>query len=176
MVSASTFRACLLVFGTLAVVPAEAREPITGTPQVVDGDTLKFGKRTVRLSGIDAPEKNQICRDQGGLSYNCGEAATRHLADLIGGGTVTCHGEATDRYRRVVATCRAGAVDLGAAMVRQGYAVAYTKYSDAYLVVEIEARIADRGLWRGEFVRPEEHRRMVRAEREAQRAAREPRW
>ena len=34
---------------------------ISGKAIVVDGDTIKINKISIRLYGIDAPEKNQIC-------------------------------------------------------------------------------------------------------------------
>ena len=39
-------------------------------------------------------------------------------------------------------------------MVRQGWALAYAKYSTAYLPEEKEARAAERGIWRGAFIAP----------------------
>jgi endonuclease YncB( thermonuclease family) len=43
-------------------------------------------------------------------------------------------------------------------MVRQGWAVAYRRFSVAYVMDEIAARIASRALWAGEFDFPEEWR------------------
>jgi endonuclease YncB( thermonuclease family) len=62
--------ATLLVLGlSVALSPARAQaaadDEITGYPTVVDGDTLDFGGRAVRLFGIDAPELDQTCRAAG---------------------------------------------------------------------------------------------------------------
>jgi Micrococcal nuclease (thermonuclease) homologs len=35
---------------------------ISGLVEVIDGDTIKINERKIRLFGIDAPEKNQICK------------------------------------------------------------------------------------------------------------------
>jgi endonuclease YncB( thermonuclease family) len=47
-------------------------------------------------------------------------------------------------------------------MVRQGWAVAYTRYSLRYVPDELIARFADRGIWFGDFTTPEDWRRQHR--------------
>ena len=47
-------------------------------------------------------------------------------------------------------------------MVSQGFALAYRKYSTAYVGQERAAKAARRGLWRGEFVAPWDWRRGKR--------------
>jgi hypothetical protein len=39
-------------------------------------------------------------------------------------------------------------------MVREGWALAYVKYSSAYLSVEEQARVRQSGLWQGAFIAP----------------------
>ena len=46
-----------------------------------------------------------------------------------------------------------------AAMVEHGWAVAFRKYSLAYVAAEESARAAKRGIWAGTFTMPEEWRR-----------------
>ena len=41
-------------------VRAEANE-VSGTAVIVDGDTIKIGKTTLRLFGVDAAETGQRC-------------------------------------------------------------------------------------------------------------------
>jgi endonuclease YncB( thermonuclease family) len=53
-------------------------------------------------------------------------------------------------YGRTVAVCFVGALDLGAAMVKGGFAMAY----GAYEADEREARDARRGVWSSSFERP----------------------
>jgi endonuclease YncB( thermonuclease family) len=50
---------------TLVASPAFAGE-VSGVPRIVDGDTIEIGQVKVRLSGIDAPETDQICLDAKG--------------------------------------------------------------------------------------------------------------
>ena len=114
----------------------------------------------VRLHGIDAPELFQSCRDRFGRRYPCGQAARRHLANIIGGRRVSCRRVTTDRYGRMVAICRVNGRDIGQRMVRDGWAVAYVRYSRHYVSDERAARMARRGLWQGRFVPPMVWRRL----------------
>lgn len=62
-----------------------------------------------------------------------------------------------DQYGRIVAVCSlpqpdGSSLDLNDWMVRQGNAVAYTRFSDEYAAAEEEARAARHGLWQGEFL------------------------
>lgn len=148
------FRTILLVLGlgALCALSAHAAE-ISGRARVIDGDTLEIAGRRVRLFGIDAPEGRQHCtRD--GKRYDCGEEAAEALRRKIGHFAITCSQRDTDRYHRVVAVCLIGDEDLGAWMTANGFAVAFRRYSLAYVGQENEAREAKRGVWRGEFEAP----------------------
>ncbi|MGE0416651.1 MAG: thermonuclease family protein [Acetobacteraceae bacterium] len=131
--------------------------------RVVDGDTLVMptGQR-VRLQGIDAPELRQTCTRPDSTIWPCGREATAALARLVTGG-VACRIDGSDRYGRGLARCadRDG-LDLGAAMVRQGWALAYYSYSYAYAWDELIARFNRSGVWSGSFVRPSDFRRGAR--------------
>ena len=76
--------------------------------------------------------------------------------DLIWHGrkTVRCEQRDVDRYGRIVAVCRLGGEDLNGWLVRNGYAVAYRRYSLDYVSAEDKARSERRGLWAGEFTLP----------------------
>jgi len=126
-----------------------------GPVRVIDGDSFWRGESEVRLHGIDAPEYRQTCKDEAGREWNCGREAMRALKDMIGGRDVVCEIRDTDRYDRLVAVCKSGDVDLNQTMVRQGWAVSFGGYGSA----EAEARQAGRGIWRGEFERPQDWRR-----------------
>ena len=106
---------------------------------ITDGDTLKLNGVIYRLWGIDAPETKQDCPD----GWAAGRLATTHLQSLISGRSVICERKDTDRYGRTVAICRAGGEDLGAMMVRDGYAWAFLRYSSDYVDQEALAK-ADR--------------------------------
>lgn len=131
--------------------------------QIIDGDSLSVQQNgepvTVRLTGIDAPEYRQDCTRSDTSRWPCGRDARGVLERLAGRGPLHCEVAAKDRYDRTLATCRTrpfpDGVDLGAEMVRLGWAVAS---SDAYLAEEAEAKAERRGIWQGGFVRPAEWR------------------
>jgi hypothetical protein len=117
--------AILLLLASLA--PAIAAD-LVGRASIIDGDTIEIHGRRVRLFGIDAPESRQLC-EVDGKPYRCGQQAALALADEIGQRTVWCEQREVDRYGRMVAVCSAGGEDLGRWMVRQGWALAYRRYS-----------------------------------------------
>jgi endonuclease YncB( thermonuclease family) len=147
--------------GRLPWADSEAKRPppatggaIVGRARVVDGDSLELSGRRIRLFGIDAPEGRQTCRDAQDRDTRCGEDARRALANLIGGGPVSCTpvGESHDRD---VAVCTADGRDLSDAMVRMGFAVELRNHSRGrYSAAEREARDGKRGMWAGTFERP----------------------
>ena len=55
--------------------------------------------------------------------------------------------------------CYYRGIDIGAAMVRAGWALAYRRYAKDYIADEQEAKAAKRGLWAGTFQTPEAWRR-----------------
>jgi len=162
----------LLICG-LAALPAAAQD-VRGTVRVIDGDTLEVGGTRVRLHGVDAPELDQRCTDPDGVRWRCGAWVTERLRARIGGRAAACAAVTTDRYDRVVATCRVGGEDVGRRLVAGGLALAYRKYSMAYDLDEKRAVISGRGLHAHSLERPAEYRRAERAERVAPRPAPDP--
>jgi Staphylococcal nuclease homologue len=55
--------------------------------------------------------------------------------------------------------CHRGEIDLNAAMVREGWAVAFIEYATDYLAEEARAKRDRRGIWAGRFVVPAAYRR-----------------
>jgi endonuclease YncB( thermonuclease family) len=152
---ARVVRLVVSAFALAGAPPLSAAPPerIVGPATIIDGDTLEIGGRRIRLHGIDAPESAQTCRLDD-RSYRCGEEAAFALADAVGQRSVACDPVDTDRYGRLVAVCWLGADDLNARMVAEGWALAYRRYSDDYAIDEETARLARRGLWRGQFEPP----------------------
>ena len=134
---------------------------VSGVPRVVDGDTIVIGKDRIRLHGIDAPEQRQTCSHHD-LEWACGEAATGALREMVGDNSVTCRGNKRDRYDRLIAVCFVAGRNLNASMVRDGWAVAYRKYSTDYVAAEKNAAAKLRGIWKGDFTRPWEWREKKR--------------
>lgn len=153
------FRLCFLL--CLLAQPAAA-DP-AGPVRVIDGDTVAIGDDTVRLFGIDAPERDQLCQTADGADWACGDWARAELDRRFAGAWAECETRDTDRYGRTVAVCRAGGVDIGRDLVRSGIALAYRAYSRDYDLDEKSARIEALGLWAGRFDLPAAHREAARA-------------
>lgn len=153
--------AILSLLATDAVVADES-----GRASVIDGDTLEIHGTRIRLWGIDAPESDQLCRDADAAHYRCGAKAANALHDFIGGRVVNCVEVDRDRYRRSVAVCSVGSVDLADWMVRQGLALDWPQYSQrAYAEEQADAQRHERGVWEGSFVPPWRYRTCLRQPR-----------
>ena len=157
------FKALLLFIFTLTVNCAgkESTEisegdpgSLTGIPEIVDGDTVRISGESVRLEGMDAPEKRQNCKDAEGAFYPCGIVATEALEEVIGDKAIVCTDEDRGFYGRIIGTCYLEEVNLNAWMVWHGHTVVDRRYSEKYISEEDEAREAKRGVWQGEFVVP----------------------
>ena len=154
-----------LVLLTFALAHAE----VSGPALVIDGDTIEISGERIRLHGIDTPEANQTCLNDFGKRWQCGQEATLALKALIRDHSITCKGAERDKYRRLIAVCFAGLNDLNAEMVRQGWALAYLKYSTDYVADEADAKAKKLGLWKGQFIAPWEWRQGKRLGSEVQR-------
>ncbi|WOK35620.1 thermonuclease family protein [Sphingomonas sp. C3-2] len=137
--------------------------------RISDGDSFRLDGTRYRLHGIDAPESKQSCTDAKGREWACGQQARTYLAGLIDPETLECADRGPDKYGRTLATCRtARTPDIGAAMVRAGMAVSYSREKiPPYSVDEVRARSAARGIWAGDFTRPEDWRREQKQARAA---------
>ena len=125
--------------------------------RVVDGDTVhvidKAGKKfKVRLTGIDAPEKNQ--------PY--GLAATYKLTEILINKLVLLKSKPNngkpytiDRYKRVLAKIILDGRDINLLQVLRGYAWHFKRYQkqqspsdrELYSEAEIDAKKNELGLW-----------------------------
>jgi endonuclease YncB( thermonuclease family) len=154
-VAARRFGPCPLLALVLAILSGCSRDV-----SVVDGDTLVIGAEHVRLHGIDAPERDQVCRRADGSDYDCGRMASSQLRREIADHVPACSGLYRDRYERQIAICTVEGRDVGDAMVRSGWAIDVPRYSGGrYAAAEAEARAARRGLWAGDFENPARWRR-----------------
>jgi endonuclease YncB( thermonuclease family) len=146
-------------------IPDGTRAPqarFTAQVGVVDGDTLAMGAERLRIHGIDAPEMAQPC-ERHGRPYACGEAARDAMAAILGNGRLACEQLDTDQYRRRIVRCHdEQGRDIGAELVRQGWALAFTRFSSDYAAQEAAARAARRGLWDGRFDAPWDWRARAR--------------
>ena len=144
---------------------------ITGLAKIIDGDTIHVNSLKIRLEGIDAPEIRQTCRKPYikissiigftiSKDYSCGLISKKKLSDKINNHEIKCQTLSKDKYKRFLATCFKKKLNLNKWMVRNGYAVAYKRYSKQYLEDETYAKKNKKGIWQGKFVRPEKWRKL----------------
>jgi endonuclease YncB( thermonuclease family) len=134
---------------------------IVGEARLIDADTLDIDGTRIRLHGIDAPEADQRCTGRDGARVDAGAQSRAALSRLIAGREVSCTATDTDRYGRTVATCTVAEIDLNATLVREGWAFAYRRYSEAYVGDEAHARNASAGLWALSCEKPWDYRRRT---------------
>ena len=157
----------IIIIFTLFFFQTVQASEIVGFPKVVDGNTIHIKSYKIRLEGIDAPEIKQKCKKpylqimffNFQKDYNCGLVSKKKLTQKIANKPVKCILLGKDRYKRYLAKCLKGTIDLNRWMVRNGYAIAYRKYSKLYIPDENLAKDEKLGLWRGIFVEPEQWRR-----------------
>jgi endonuclease YncB( thermonuclease family) len=65
---------------------------LTGSPRVIDGDTIELAGERIRLHGIDAPEMKQTCRTRAGKVQHCGRLAKQDLERIVRGQDIKCKG------------------------------------------------------------------------------------
>lgn len=110
--------------------------------RVLDGDTIELTNgTTVRLWGIDAPEKGQSYAD----------IARNYLKELCEGKTVRLEKKDEDQYGRTVAVVYLDTMNLNLHMISAGFAWHYAYFApDAkdFAAAEKSARLSRRGLWK----------------------------
>ena len=93
---------------------------LQGKCYVIDGDTIVIGDIRIRLAGIDAPE----------LDQPWGKSAKFAMIRLCKGKVITAHILEGESYDRIVARCfLPDGTDLSAALVEQGLALDWAKFS-----------------------------------------------
>lgn len=114
--------------------------------KVLDGDTLIMQDRTkVRLTGIDAPERNQ----------EGGQEAKQYLSSLVLNKTITLIKVDKDKYGRQVCKVYCNGSYINELMVISGRAWAYKRFSSTRLHnAELEARSKRIGIWKKDATPP----------------------
>lgn len=143
----------LIATFVVACTCANAAE-LSGRARIHDSDTLTIGDVRVRLEGIDAPETDQRCFTAAGEPWTCGIAARDQVRTFVGDRVVSCTATGRDRHKRMLAVCMVEDMNLNSWPVRQGWALALRRYSQAYIGEEDGAQAEQRGLWSGAFIAP----------------------
>jgi endonuclease YncB( thermonuclease family) len=129
--------AALTVLPILAMAGPNIIRPINGTAIIHDGDTLSIGKQRIRLQGVSAPE----------FSDPRGPRSRAALEDIVNGRDLACWPDGTKSFKRIVARCFIGEIDIGRALIVQGWAFADRRFAQDYDGAELAARRSGLGLW-----------------------------
>lgn len=131
---------CVVIL-SLWPLPLHADQTLRKTvllERVIDGDTFVASGLKIRLWGIDAPERGEPYYDNSRML----------LEKILKSGGLRCAPVDRDRYQRFVMQCSSDDADIGALMVRAGFARDYRRYSKGYYAQEQEAaQSAGAGLW-----------------------------
>jgi len=142
-------RRFVLALAFLLAAPVTAATFRATLHRVFDGDTIdvvdeKGRQFRIRLSGIDAPERDQPFGQRSGES----------LRRLLSAGPLYVDAVSVDRYQRVLAKVTCAGRDAGVEQIRSGFAWFYPwtdsiSQSDRVLYAREEqtARSLQRGLW-----------------------------
>ena len=160
----------IILFLSIITSAISFEKIITGKARVTDGDTIKINNQKIRLFGIDAPETKQFCKEvylsflifNFKRDYKCGEKSTNALKKKIQGKNIRCLVQDNkDRYRRNIGICYLKKQDINSWLVKNGYAIAYRRYSKKYINDEQYAKDSKLGIWQGTFMKPEKWRRIM---------------
>lgn len=146
--------ALLLVCAAICAGAADLSGRVVG---VADGDTITVLTTSntqfkIRLSGIDAPEKNQAF----------GQRAKQSLSDLVFNRQVIVLTHKKDRYGREIGKVLVDGLDANLEQIKRGMAWHYKAYEreqseedrEMYSAAEVTARRQRVGLWRDDSPSP----------------------
>ena len=137
----------IILFGTTATAKPTALNPIimknSKAIYIVDGDSISL---SMRIKGIDTPEKHQKCRKNATEIINCGTIAKEYLRILLNNieGELYIDTVGFGYYGRALVNVYKGEINIGKMMVEEGMAYAYGK---EYKEFEDIARIGKVGFW-----------------------------
>lgn len=99
---------------------------------VVDGDSFRLGDRTIRITGIDAPEvATPVCDEEGVL----GRRSAERLVELLNQGPfdmVAHRLQSQDRYGRHLRVLRRDDHSIGAQLIDEGLAHRYMGFKTSW--------------------------------------------
>ena len=160
----------IILFSSIITSAISFEKIIIGKANVTDGDTIKINDQKIRLFGIDAPETKQFCKEvylsflifNFKRDYKCGEKSTSALKKKIKNKKIRCLiQDKKDRYKRNIGICYLKRQDINSWLVKNGYAIAYRRYSKKYIIDEQYAEDNKLGIWQVTFMEPEKWRRIM---------------
>jgi len=125
-----------LLAAALLLLPATSSN--AADVSVVDGDSIVYDGHPVEIWGIIAPSRQETCLTSQNEKWDCGERAFAEVSAAAKDETFACEEKETG-----FVLCRAGGMDVGLLLVKEGLVRARQDYRD----VEARAREAKVGLW-----------------------------
>ncbi len=153
LLTAGQFGVGLPTLASLPTLPftGAAATKIEGRANLVATDLLRVGDSTVRLAGIEPPDRDQRCtRAAGGANaktWPCGEEARDAASRLVRAQVLKCETSDKDASGVVTGRCHAGTIDIAEALVRGGHVFAEAGVLSTYRAAEGAAKTAKSGLW-----------------------------
>lgn len=124
---------------------------VEGKAGILAADLVRIGDTTIRLAGLEAPDRDQRCvRTASGnatRTWPCGEEAREALSRLVRAQTLKCEIGPKNATSIATGACRAGTTDIAEALVRSGHAFAEAGLLSQYRSAESEAKAVKAGLW-----------------------------
>lgn len=139
---------------------------ISGTAEIVDGDTIKINGTLIELIDIDAPELKQKCRitENGQVfgskvidTYMGGEEAKLKLKEVVGKSPLSC-----ELNEGNYGFCYTSAkIDIGLELLNQGYAFPLPPFQkSSYKKDYYKSKKNKKGIWRGFCQSPKSFRKF----------------
>ena len=160
---------CIVALSTFfLLIPALSSDGQYKCTRVTDGDTITVTqngfKSTIRLVGIDAPEKSRKKHEPG---QPFSQASTKYLASMVLNKNVDIVPYGNDRYGRTLGVVYVDGKNVNLEMVKAGLAEVYRGKpasgfdNDPYDKAENEARSAGKGMWSlgDKYISPKEWRK-----------------
>jgi endonuclease YncB( thermonuclease family) len=144
--------------GTAPAASTEQKYPagivIEGTASIYDGQNLIVEGVPLRLDGAEAPAIFQQCMTRKSLVWNCGKRASDRLMEIASGKKVRCVVTEPLGAGAAAICSTTGISDIGAAMIREGWAVANGHDHGRYSAQQMSAKATGIGMWVGPFEAP----------------------
>lgn len=120
--------------------------------RIIDGDTFHYNNLKIRLYNIDSPE----------MSQKGGKESKEQLIKLLRNKALRYKILKFDNYKRAICAVYVDNKDVSLEMIRLGYATVYRRYcsSSVFYSAEKEAKRQKKGIWKYNFINPEQFRRI----------------
>jgi hypothetical protein len=116
---------------------------IFGKAVPVDGLVFKVNGKTVKLSGVDSPMKNDVCPN-GYLNWKCGELVHNRLEVILENKPLRCTIQSVNTNEPVGVTCTMGLDNFSKTLLIYGLAYTTDPTDKQYMQ---QAKLDLRGMW-----------------------------